>query len=161
MFPKCPRSACQSARSNRKLVSRIKTSTYFFCFHSAFLYPQSLRRYYWFEVRCWLCMDREHIASTSLAWFTLDLAQMSTITRGCHIWALWENLSLGIHIIQLLTYVEVDMECYWTVNVTTRSGGRYDKVYCSITLHVYRNISQQLFYYQINVCFAFPVILYH
>ena len=40
-----------------------------------------------------------------------------------------------------------------------RSGGQYDEVYCSITLHVYRNISQQLFYYIINVCYAFPAIL--
>ena len=28
----------------------------------------------------------------------------------------------------------------------------------SITLHVYGSISQRLFYYKINVCFAFPVI---
>ena len=30
-----------------------------------------------------------------------------------------------------------------------------------ITLHVYRNMSQQLFYYIINVCYAFPAILDH
>ena len=30
------------------------------------------------------------------------------------------------------------------------------KFYCSIALHVYRKISQQLFYYIINVCYAFP-----
>ena len=30
-----------------------------------------------------------------------------------------------------------------------------------MTFHVYRNISQQLFYYIINVCYAFPAILNH
>ena len=35
------------------------------------------------------------------------------------------------------------------------------KFYCFITLHVYQSINQQLFYYKINVCNAFPVILYH
>ena len=34
-------------------------------------------------------------------------------------------------------------------------------VYCSITLHVYRNLSQQLFYYIINLFYAFPAILDH
>ena len=33
------------------------------------------------------------------------------------------------------------------------------EVYCSITLHVYRNISHQLFYYIINICYAVPAIL--
>ena len=35
------------------------------------------------------------------------------------------------------------------------------KIYCSITLRVYRNKGQQLFYYKINVYYAFPVIIYH
>ena len=35
------------------------------------------------------------------------------------------------------------------------------KFHCSITLHVYRNISQQLFYYIIKECYAFPAILDH
>ena len=42
------------------------------------------------------------------------------------------------------------MECY--------CKRQYDKVYCSITLHVYRDISQPLVYYTINVCYAYPVI---
>ena len=47
-----------------------------------------------------------------------------------------------------------------TVNVMERCRvEEYDKVYCSITLHVYRNISQQLFYYLIKVCYIFPAIL--
>ena len=52
-------------------------------------------------------------------------------------------------IIQLLTFIEVDMKCYWTVNFILA----YTKwrsiwiVYCSMTLHVHRNKSQQLFYY--------------
>ena len=46
------------------------------------------------------------------------------------------------------------MECYLTVNVILTDA----ELYCSITLHDYRYISQQLFYYKINVCDTFPVI---
>ena len=64
--------------------------------------------------------------------------------------------------IQLFTYVEVNMECYWTVNVilTDDIDRRGAEVNMS-TFTVYRYISQQLFYYKIKVCYAFPVILYH
>ena len=65
--------------------------------------------------------------------------------------------------IQLLTYVSVDMECYWTVNVILTDAERRS-IWLSllfITLHVYRNTSQQLFYYIINVCYAFPAIFDH
>ena len=62
-------------------------------------------------------------------------------------------------IIQLLTCVEVDMKCYWTINCILANVKRKSVwiVYCSITLHVHRNKSQHLFYY-IKIYFSWKVI---
>ena len=40
-----------------------------------------------------------------------------------------------------------------------RRGAEVNMV--KFTIHVYRNISQQLFYYIINLSYAFPAILDH
>ena len=58
-------------------------------------------------------------------------------------------LTYGIDHIQLLTFVEMDMKCYWTVNFILTDAKRRSIwiVYCSITLHVHRNKSKQLLYY--------------
>ena len=50
--------------------------------------------------------------------------------------------------IQLLTFVSVDMKFYWTVNFILTDAKRRSIwfVYCSITLHVHWNESQQLLY---------------
>ena len=67
-----------------------------------------------------------------------------------------------IHVVyntkQLLTFVEVDMKFYWTVNFILTDAKRRSIwfVYCSITLHVHWNKRQQLFYY-IKAYFSWKV----
>ena len=53
-------------------------------------------------------------------------------------WFLIWNLANDVHIIQLPTFVDVDMKCYWTVNFILTDAKRRSVwiVYCSITLHV-------------------------
>ena len=65
------------------------------------------------------------------------------------------------NIIHLFTFVEVDMKCYWTVNIILTDAKRRSIwfVYCSITIHVHRNKSQQLFYY-IKRIFQLKVLIF-
>ena len=65
------------------------------------------------------------------------------------VWNIVQKYGQKFNIIQLLTFVEVDMKCYWTVNFILTDAKRRSVwfVYCSTTLHVHRNKSQQLSYY--------------
>ena len=61
--------------------------------------------------------------------------------------------------VQLLTNVEVDMKGYLLnskLHTDRREVGANMIQFCSITLHVYRNISQQVFYYMIKIMFCIP-----
>ena len=58
------------------------------------------------------------------------LLYSKSLYRTCRFWS--APSFVYIHV-QLLTYVEVDMECYWTVNVILT-----DAEVSSITLHAYR-----------------------
>ena len=62
------------------------------------------------------------------------------------------NWFLAFNIVKLLTFVEMVMKCYWTVNFILTGAKRRSIwiVYCSIALHLLWNKCQQLFY-SINV----------
>ena len=66
-----------------------------------------------------------------------------------------KNEACSSNSIQLLTFVSVDMKCYWKVNFILTDAKRRSIwiVYCSITLHVHGNKNQQLFYYIIKSIF--------
>ena len=72
----------------------------------------------------------------------------------------WHALDQSEFLISYWILMRYNKKCYWTVNFILTDAKRRSVwiVYCSITLHVHRNISKQLFYYIQNISVEKSVI---